>query len=108
MLELVWRAETRPVRNLYRGILQIGVAFLKIERGNAEGAVKMFERAFRWLEPFRPACQGVDVERLMREARAVYDEVKRLGAGRTGEVDRSAFPRVHFIQLHGHKDEENT
>jgi hypothetical protein len=37
-LELVWRAEMRPVRELYRGILQIGVACLQIERGNAVGA----------------------------------------------------------------------
>ena len=95
-LELVWRAEDRAVRDLYRGILQIGLAFLQIERGNAVGAVKMFERAFRWLEPFRPACQGVDVERLARESRAVYDELVRLGAERMNEVDRSKFPRVHI------------
>jgi len=96
-LELVWRAETRPVRDLYRGILQIGVAFLQIERGNAPGAVKMFERAFRWLEPFHPTCQGVDVERLMREARTVYERVRRLGSMRMGEIDHTQFPRVHRL-----------
>ncbi len=95
-LELVWRAETRRVRDLYRGVLQIGVAFLQIERGNAPGAIKMFERAFRWLEPFRPACQGVDVDRLLREARVVYDEVKRLGPAHIHEFDRSTYPRVHL------------
>ncbi|HJW83240.1 MAG TPA: DUF309 domain-containing protein [Anaerolineae bacterium] len=96
-LELVWRAEDRAVRDLYRGILQIGLAFLQIERGNAAGAIKMFERAFRWLEPFRPACQGVDVERLVRESREVYAEVQRLGARRIREIDSSAFPHVHLL-----------
>jgi hypothetical protein len=96
-LELVWRAESRRVRDLYRGVLQIGVALLQIERGNAPGAIKMFERAFRWLAPFRPACQGVDVDRLLRDAREVYDEVKRRGPARIREFDRSAFPRVHLI-----------
>lgn len=96
-LELVWRAETRPVRDLYRGILQIGVAFLQIERDNTPGAIKMFERAFRWLEPFSPACQGVDVERLLREARTVYDQVKQLGPARIKELDRSIFPRIHLL-----------
>jgi CheY-like chemotaxis protein len=95
-LELVWRAEDRAVRDLYRGILQIGVALLQVERGNGAGARKMFERGFRWLEPFRPACQGVDVERLVREAQAVYQEVDRLGPARIGEFDRRVFPRVHF------------
>ena len=98
-LELVWRAEQRPVRDLYRGILQIGVALLHIERGNAPGALKMFERAFRWLEPFRPACQGVDVERLLRESRAAHAEVKRLGPDRIEELDRSLFPRVYLLDL---------
>ena len=96
-LELVWRAETRPVRNLYQGILQIGVALLQIERGNAPGAIKTFERAFRWLEPFRPSCQGVDVERLLRESHAMYEQVKRLGPERIGETSRSSYPHVHLL-----------
>jgi CheY-like chemotaxis protein len=94
-LELVWRAETRAVRDLYRGILQVGVAFLQIERGNYSGALKIFQRAFRWLQPFRPACQGVDVERLLREATAIENELRRLGPDRFHEFDRTGFPRVH-------------
>ena len=96
-LERVWRAETRPVRDLYRGILQIGVALLQVERSNAPGAIKTFERAFRWLEPFRPACQGVDVERLVRNARAICETVTSLGPERIAEIDRSAFPDVHLL-----------
>ena len=95
-LEQVWRAEDRPVRDLYRGILQIGVALLQIERGNGPGARKMFERAFRWLEPFRPVCQGVDIERLLIESRAVYEAVTR--AERTDGIDRASFPRVHWVE----------
>lgn len=95
-LELVWRAETRPVRDLYRGILQIGVAFLQIERGNYAGALKIFHRAFRWLQPFRPACQGIDVERLLREAATIETEVRRLGPERLAEFDRTMFPYVHL------------
>lgn len=97
-LELVWRAETRPVRDLYRGILQIGVAFLQIERGNARGAVKMFERAFRWLEPFVPACQGIDVERLLREAREVYAEAKQAAPEHVRDMVSTLFPKIYYIE----------
>jgi hypothetical protein len=97
-LELVWRAETRPVRDLYRGVLQVGVAFLQIERGNYSGALKIFQRAFRWLQPFRPACQGVDVERLLREATRIESEVRRLGPERIQEFDRTTFPQVHLTR----------
>ncbi|HEY4688992.1 MAG TPA: DUF309 domain-containing protein [Anaerolineae bacterium] len=107
-LESVWRAEMRPVRDLYRGILQIGLALLQIERGNAPGARKMFERAFRWLEPFRPTCQGVDVERLLAESRTVYDEATRLGPERLALIKRAIFPQVHLIQPPRHKDTKIT
>jgi CheY-like chemotaxis protein len=60
-LERVWRAETRPVRYLYQGILQIGVALLHIERNNAPGAIKTFERAFPLARAFSPLMPGVDV-----------------------------------------------
>jgi len=96
-LELVWRAEDRAVRDVYRGILQVGLACFQIERRNAAGARKMLERALRWLEPFRPACQGVDVERLVRESREAYDEIMRLGPERIGEFDRSKLMRVRLL-----------
>ncbi len=43
-LELLWRAETRPVRQLYQGILQIGVAFYHLQRCNYHGVVYMLTR----------------------------------------------------------------
>ena len=96
-LELVWRAEMRPVRDLYRGILQIGVACLQIERGNAAGAIKLIDRAMRWLQPFRPACQTVDVDRLLAEAATLRNEIERVGFDQVGRVNRGLFPKVHFV-----------
>ena len=52
-LETAWRAEARPVRALYQGILQIGLAFLQIQRGNWPGAIKMFRRGLPRLRPCR-------------------------------------------------------
>jgi DNA-binding response OmpR family regulator len=95
-LELVWRAELRPVRDLYRGILQIGVACLQIERGNAVGAIKLIDRATRWLQAFRPACQTVDVERLLADTAALRNEIERAGLENVERVNRALFPTVHF------------
>jgi predicted metal-dependent hydrolase len=95
-LELVWRAELRPIRDLYRGILQIGVACLQIERGNARGALKMIDRATRWLQPFRPKCQGVEVDRLLADAVRLRSELERLGSKPLDKLDRSLFPKVHY------------
>jgi hypothetical protein len=96
-LELVWRAELRPIRDLYRGVLQIGVACLQVERGNAIGALKMINRAVKWLQPFRPACQGVDVDRLLADAVRLREAIERAGADQVEQVDRRFFPRIHLI-----------
>lgn len=94
-LELVWRAELRPIRDLYRGVLQIGVSCLQVERGNAVGAIKMIDRAVKWLQPFRPACQGIEVDRLLEDAARLREEIARWG-DQVDRVDRRLFPTVHF------------
>ena len=93
-LEAAWRAEPRPVRELYQGILQVGVACYQIERGNLHGALKMFERGLRRLHQFTPECLGIDVSRLIADAGRVRDEAQRLGPERLGELDRSLFPEI--------------
>ena len=73
-LELLWRAEPREVRRLYQGILQIGVAFHHLRRRNYHGTVYMLTRGARYLTPFSPRCQGVDVEGLLTDAAAALRE----------------------------------
>ena len=101
-LELAWRAELRPIRDLYRGILQIGVACLQIERGNAVGALKMIDRATRWLQPFRPTCQSVDVDRLLADAEQLRIEINRPGLNEVSRFNRSLFPKVHLLDSDRH------
>jgi len=93
-LETAWRAESRPVRELYQGILQVGLACYQIERGNWPGAHKMFERGLRHLRSFAPACQGIDVAQLIADAERVRDEAQRLGPRRLHELDRRLFPKI--------------
>ncbi len=103
-LELVWRAELRPIRDLYRGVLQIGVGCLQVERGNAIGAVKMINRAMKWLQPFRPACQGIDVNRLLDDAARLREAIERAGADQIDRVDRNLFPKVHLSTTPSRQD----
>jgi predicted metal-dependent hydrolase len=96
-LEILWRAEPREIRRLYQGILQIGVAFHHLRRLNHHGTVYMLTRGPRYLAPFAPRCQGVDVERLIREAAAALAEVERLGSTRLAEFDWRLAPLVHLV-----------
>jgi predicted metal-dependent hydrolase len=87
-LELLWRAERRDIRYLYQGILQIGVAFHHLRRLN---------RGRRYLAPFAPRCQHVDVAALLRDAAAALLEVERLGPARLAEFDWRLAPRVRLV-----------
>ena len=93
-LERLWIAERRDVRRLYQGILQVGVAFLHLRRLNHHGAVYMLTRGSRYLAPFAPTCQTVDVAALLADAAAALVEVERLGKTRLDEFDWRLAPTV--------------
>lgn len=102
-LEDLWREEPRPIRELYRGILQIGVAMYHIQRGNHHGAVYMLTRGQAYLQPFAPSCQGVDVADLLDQAARALSEVERLGRVRLARFDWSLAPQVRAAHPTGNQ-----
>lgn len=96
VLELAWRAESSPVREMYRGILQVGVAYYHIQNGNFRGAVKMLRRAEGWLAPFPSLCRGIDLDGLRRSARRVAELLIRLGPDNIASFDTHLFQPVHY------------
>ncbi len=96
-LENIWRAEQdESIRNFYKGVLQVGVGFHHITRRNYPGVIKVLTRGIRYLEPYRPCCMGVDVQRLIEEASAVLEQVKLAGPDRIDEIKIAELPRVHY------------
>jgi len=93
-LEVLWRVETRPVRRLYQGILQIGVAFYHLQRHNYHGVVYMLTRGSAHLEPFAPACQRIDVASLIELAASTLRVVEQLGPTRLDEFPWEPKPSV--------------
>ncbi len=95
-LEEAWLEEKGKVRDLYRGILQVGVAYLHITRGNFNGAVKVYKRSQRWLEGWADVCRGIYVAELRRDAEAIMKEVERLGKEEIGEFDLALLKPVRW------------
>ena len=93
-LEKAWLAEPRPIRAMYQGILQIGVAFLQIERGNWAGAIKLLRRGLPRLRSLPPVCQGLDIAALRSAAEGVHAELVALGPERLGEFGRDKLPKI--------------
>ena len=97
-LEDAWREESRQVRYLYQGILQIGVGFYHQENGNWRGATGLLKSGIARLKEFEPESLGIDVARLVRESERCLRELEELGRDRVREFDRSKVPKVHRVR----------
>jgi predicted metal-dependent hydrolase len=95
-LEDIWRAERRPLRQFYKGVIQVAAGFHHLGRNNFKGTVNKLDSGTRYLEPFRPRYLGVDVQRLIEEARSCRSTILALGRERIAEFDRSRIPAIVF------------
>jgi predicted metal-dependent hydrolase len=95
-LEAAWREETGPVRNLYRGILQVAVVYLHITRRNYPGAFKVYLRCRKWLQPWPETCRGVAVGQLRRDLEAAVSVLQSLGPEHIADFNRQLFKPIHF------------
>lgn len=96
LFEALWIAEPGPVRDLYRAILQVGVAYHQITRGNPRGALKMLRRSAQWFASLPDTCRGVDVRQLRADAAAVEAALQAmLDAGRS-DFDATLLAPIRF------------
>ena len=95
-LEAIWLREAGEIRRLYQGILQVGVAFYHLGRGNYRGATSLLETGITYLGALGPECMGVDVQRLVEESITAYRELLRLGAARKAEFDPALTPVIEW------------
>ena len=95
-LEDAWKADQSVGRDLYRAVLQIAVAYLQIERGNYNGAIKMLQRVKQWIEPLPDTCRGINVAQLRADSTAVYEALQTLGRERLNELDKTLLKPVLY------------
>ncbi len=96
--EEAWMEEQRPIRELYQGILQVGVAFYLIEEDNWAGALKMFRRGLPRLRDLPEVCQAIELATFRARAEAIHAEVAALGAERLDAFDQDLFPQIELAE----------
>lgn len=99
VIEEAWVEEQAPVRIMYQGILQIGVACYHIQNKNWRGAIKVLERGVPKLGRFSPACMGIDIAKLLADAEIIHQELIRLGPEWHGKFDTRLFPTIEFQEI---------
>ncbi|CAN5326355.1 hypothetical protein BH24ACT19_BH24ACT19_21350 [soil metagenome] len=95
-LEEAWMQEPKRVRFLYQGILQVGVGFYHLGRGNWRGATGLLRNGTVRLREFEPATLGIDVSRLVRECEWCLEKLEDLGRERVREFDQRKIPKVEW------------
>ena len=93
-LEDAWKDTVPPIKGMYRGILQAAVVYYHISQGNYRGAVKVYNRSQKWLNPLPDTCQGVDIARLRADLDAAIAEVRRLGTDNLAQFN--LYPKINY------------
>jgi predicted metal-dependent hydrolase len=92
-----WMAEPGPVRDLYRAILQVGIAYHHITHGNAVGGLKMLRRSVQWFSVLPDICQGVNVRQLREEADHVYMALQTLDPADIASFDLALLKPIRIV-----------
>jgi predicted metal-dependent hydrolase len=95
-LEEIWREEQGEIRNLYKGILQVGVAIFHAKRSNLSGAMRLVASGMDLLRPFAPECMRVDVAHLLQSAELFRENLERLASD--PDTVLSAIPVIRLVK----------
>jgi predicted metal-dependent hydrolase len=97
LFEELWMATDGPVRDLYRAVLQVGIAYYQILRGNHRGARKMLLRGKQWLAVLPDQCQGIDVKALREDSHRVRAALDRLAEDQIDQFDTALLQPVKMV-----------
>jgi predicted metal-dependent hydrolase len=98
MFEEQWMHTTGPVRDLYRAVLQVGIAYYQITRGNHRGALKMLLRSVQWFALLPDVCQGIDIKQLREDSFRVRAELEKMIPADIAFFVRSLLKPVRMVE----------
>jgi len=89
LLEHAWKHGPEEDRDLWKGVIQVAVAGVHLQRGNPIGARRLLDRALSRLERVPDVHRGIDIASLRRSAVSARD---RLDSGELPAADWGPFP----------------
>lgn len=79
--EDLWNECPAADRRFVQALIQAAVAIYHLERGNHGGASRLFHSGRRYMQPYRPAYMGLDVDEFWRRMEAHLAPALGGGAG---------------------------
>lgn len=98
-LEELWQEiRPNPLGEVYRSILQVGVAYHHIQNQNYRGATKLFLRAVQWLDPLPNQCHGINLAQFKGDVAEVRAVLEQLGPDRIQEFDLGRLKPIPMVE----------
>jgi predicted metal-dependent hydrolase len=92
--ERVWMSTQGSDSDFYKGLIQACIAMHHFQRGNLEGASKLYAGHRRYLAAYRPRHLGIDVAALLDDMQRVLQPAVRRGTGDVPRFDVESRPRI--------------
>ncbi len=86
--EELWTEYQGPSRKFYQGLIQAAVGLHHFGNGNIRGARKLYYSTRSYLEPYRPAHMGLDLEKFLQQFEQCFAEVT---------ASQEDFPEIDII-----------
>lgn len=73
--EDLWSETPDQRKKFYQGLIQSAVALLHFGNGNLGGAKKVYLSCRKYLEPYQPSYEGLDVTRFLHDLQHCFQEL---------------------------------
>jgi len=97
VLEELWESGFGESADFYKGLLQASIALHHFQRGNLDGARKLYRGHRRYLATYLPSHQGLAVSQLLEDMQAFLQPVIRAAADASIPFERESRPQMRFL-----------
>lgn len=75
VLEELWSETLGEPKKFYQGMIQVAISLFHFGNGNLGGARKLYDSSRKYLLPYAPAYQGIDVDKLLADLQSCFQEL---------------------------------
>lgn len=96
--EELWADLQGDSRKFYQGLIQVAVCLHHFCNGNIRGAKKLFDSSTKYLEPYGPHFEDLNVEKLIADLTSCCEEI--LASEEMFpkiEIDPEKIPEIHLM-----------
>lgn len=95
--EMLWLSTQGPDSDFYKGLVQAAIALHHFQRGNVEGAAKLYSTHRRYLAGYLPIHRGIDVRALLDEMQRFLQPIVRGETAGPTRFDAEKRPRLRVL-----------